>query len=66
MNIVEQAIARCGGRQQLAVQLGVTPQAIHYFLRQQRFPPRRVLAVERVTGIGRYELDPRMYPQEQS
>jgi DNA-binding transcriptional regulator YdaS (Cro superfamily) len=66
MNIVEQAIARCGGRQQLAQQLGVTPQAIHHFLRQQRFPTRRVLAVEKATGISRSEIDPGLYPWERS
>ncbi|NBJ13225.1 transcriptional regulator [Microvirga arsenatis] len=37
----------------------ITSQAISQW---QRIPPARVLDVERVTGVSRYELRPDLYP----
>lgn len=48
-----------GGR--LATALGVTPQAVSYWLKKGRIPPCRVPDVERVTGIDRHVLCPMLW-----
>jgi DNA-binding transcriptional regulator YdaS (Cro superfamily) len=47
------AISAAGGQSALAKALNVTPQAVQQW---KRVPPERVLDVERITGISRYEL----------
>lgn len=56
---LQKAIDACGGRSNdLAVKLGVKPQAISQW---RRVPLRRILDVERVSGVPRAELRPDMY-----
>jgi len=56
------AKSKVGGASGLAKLLGrITPQAISQW---RRVPAERVLDVERVTGVGRHELRPDIYPIE--
>lgn len=56
---LERAKAAVGGAVALGPLVGVTPQAVTQW---KRVPPRRVLAVEKATGVPRHELRPDMYP----
>lgn len=60
---LKRAIAACGGPKALAGQVGVTAQAICQW---DEVPPLRVIAVERASGVPRYELRPDIYPPEQA
>ena len=50
---------------QIVKGLRVTPAAVYNWRQANEIPPRRVLDVERVTGIHRSVLSPKMYPREQ-
>lgn len=39
----------------------VTPQAVHKWVTKKQAPPKRVLVIEQVTGVTRYELRPDLY-----
>lgn len=56
---LRRAIVAAGSATRLARAIGVTAQAISQW---REVPPRRVLAVERVTGVPRHELRPDLYP----
>ena len=56
-----EAVKAHGGLISFAGKVGVRYQAIQYWLRRG-IPPRRVLDVERVTGISREVLRPDLYP----
>ena len=58
---LERAIKAAGGLAGLAGPLGITAQAVSQW---DEVPPLRVLAVERISGISRYELRPDLYPRE--
>jgi DNA-binding transcriptional regulator YdaS (Cro superfamily) len=60
---LQKAIDAAGTGQRLAGRIGVTPQALSQW---HRVPARRVLAVERASGVPRHELRPDLYPQEGS
>lgn len=57
---MDRAINAVGGRRQLALLLGVTYEAVRKF--RNRVPAERVLQIEAVTGVSRYELRPDLYP----
>lgn len=59
---LERAIAIAGSSKTLAGWIGVTPQALSQW---KQVPGGRVLAVERCTGVTRYDLRPDIYPREQ-
>lgn len=46
---------------------GITPQSVSDWVKHDRIPAERVLVVERITGVSRYELRPDVYgePPEQ-
>lgn len=58
---LERALDRAGGVAKLAEALGITSQAISQW---RQVPHERVLAVEKITGIPRYELRPDLYPRD--
>lgn len=57
---LEAAIKNVGTAAELALQIGVTPQALSQW---EKVPPLRVLDVERASGVPRHELRPDMYPK---
>lgn len=59
---LQQAIEASGNGKALAGRIGVTPQALSQW---SRVPPRRVLDVERVSGVSRHQLRPDLYPHEE-
>ena len=61
---LERAIAAAVGVKALAQKLGIRPQAVSQWKRQQRLPASRVLAVERHANgeVSREELRPDLYP----
>lgn len=58
---IEAVITAGGGPVVLADLLGITSQAVSQWT---RVPIGRVLDIERITGIPRYELRPDIYPNE--
>ena len=61
-NPIERAIDQGGGLKPLAANLGVAWQAVQKWRRVNRIPAERVLALETLTGVPRYELRPDLYP----
>jgi DNA-binding transcriptional regulator YdaS (Cro superfamily) len=58
---LDRAIKAAGGLAGLAKPLGISVQAVSQW---DEVPPLRVLAVETVSGVSRYELRPDLYPRE--
>jgi DNA-binding transcriptional regulator YdaS (Cro superfamily) len=56
---LKRAIVAAGKAETLASELGISPQALSQW---ETVPPLRVLDVERITGVPRYELRPDIYP----
>lgn len=56
------AIKAAGGPRKLAKKLGIHSQAISQW---KKVPPRRVIAVEKESGIPRHVLRPDLYPPQQ-
>jgi len=59
IEIVERAAEQVGGLAELARRLGIKHTA---FYRWKSVPPRRVLQIEKLTGIPREEMRPDLYP----
>jgi DNA-binding transcriptional regulator YdaS (Cro superfamily) len=59
--IVVRVLEAAGGVRSLAQQLSVSESAVSQW---RGIPPHRVLEVERITGISRHELCPKLYPAE--
>ena len=55
---VDEAVRRVGSPARLAKLLGITRQAIQQW---KSVPPERVLALENISGVSRYELRPDIY-----
>ena len=56
--ITKKAIRAAGGPAELGRKLGISWQAVSKW---DKVPPLRVLAVERASGVPRYELRPDIY-----
>lgn len=52
------ALQKAGSASALARFLGISPSAV---LQWDEVPPSRVLAVEKMTGVSRYDLRPDIY-----
>lgn len=46
------------GKRNLALALGITEQSINYW---NKVPRKRIIAIERLTGVSREELAPDLY-----
>jgi len=57
---LEKAIAKAGGRRQLAELLGAKRQSVEYWLKH-KVPWRHALAIEKATGVSRKELLPELF-----
>lgn len=55
------ACAALGSRSALARALGIKPPAVDQWVGKGRCPVERVLQVERLTGVSRYNLRPDIY-----
>lgn len=63
-NSVQLAIESIGSQALLASACEVSQQSVSKWLKKGIVPPRKVLLVEKVTGISRYKLNPLIYPKE--
>jgi DNA-binding transcriptional regulator YdaS (Cro superfamily) len=55
---LKKAIENAGGCAALAKKLGISPPAVSQW---KRVPHTRVLTVEKLTGVSRYQLRPDLY-----
>jgi DNA-binding transcriptional regulator YdaS (Cro superfamily) len=62
MQIVDRVIETYGGAAALARRLGISRNAVSDWRSKQRVPVERVLDIEKLTGIPRYEIRPDIYP----
>lgn len=60
---LDDAAGRVGNRRRLAKLLGISSQAVYHW---EQVPVRRVLDVERITGVSRQRLRPDVYPPERN
>lgn len=58
---IELAIEAAGSGAELARRIGVTQQAVAAWAAEKTIPPRRVLDVERATGVPRRVLAPELF-----
>lgn len=67
MNIspIEIAVAKAGNTSTLARSLGISHTAVRKWRLLGRPPAERVLEIERVTGVSRYELRPDVFGSSQ-
>jgi len=56
-----EALRRAGSVRALARAIGISHQTISQW---GRAPPARVLAIEKATGVSRFDLRPDIYPRE--
>lgn len=58
---LEISIFQYGGQSALARALGVTPQAVQQWVKADRIPAEKCLAVEKELNLSRYELRPDVF-----
>jgi DNA-binding transcriptional regulator YdaS (Cro superfamily) len=63
---IVKAVEIAGGQKALASKIGVTQQAVSYWLKAKnlRLPGERALAIEAATGVSRHDLRPDLYPRD--
>ena len=63
---IADAVLAAGSQSALARAVGVSPQAVQQWVDSGRVPLRRVLYVERATGVSRTRLRPDIYPADEA
>jgi DNA-binding transcriptional regulator YdaS (Cro superfamily) len=63
---IEKAVQAVGSQSALARAVNVTPQAVQQWVEAGRVSHKKVIEVERVSGVPRQELRPDIYPSEAS
>lgn len=58
---IERAVMAAGSQTKLAADLGVTPQAVQQWVEAASVPAKRVLDIERLTGVSRHDLRPDIF-----
>lgn len=61
---LRRAAATFGGFAQLGRQIGISQQAVSGWHSRGTIPAKRVLEIERLTGVSRHQLRPDLYPVE--
>ena len=61
---LQKAINAAGSQVILADLLGVTPQAVQQWKKNNKVPAERVISIERLTGVSRHDIRPDIYPRE--
>lgn len=61
---LDMAIKAIGSQESLAAALGIKSPSISEWRSRGFVPPKRVLDIERLTGISRHDLRPDIYPRE--
>jgi len=59
---ISRAVKIAGGQTAMAAAIGCRPQSVYEWVKDGRAPVMRVLAIEKLTKIPRYELRPDAYP----
>lgn len=62
-NPVQEAILIFGSQSAFAKQCGVAQPTVFKWLKKGKIPPKRVLKIEKITGIPRYKLNSDIYPR---
>lgn len=62
---IEKAVRIAGSQSALARMVDVTPQAVQQWVVSRRVSHKKVIEVERFTGVPRQELRPDIYPLEE-
>lgn len=58
---LQEAIDRIGGKAKLADALRVTRSAVSHWVKGGELPVKRVLEIERLTGVSRHKLRPDIF-----
>ncbi|WP_369952175.1 transcriptional regulator [Ralstonia syzygii] len=61
---IEKAVQAVGSQSALARAVHVTPQAVQQWVEAGRVSHKKVIEVERVSGVPRHELRPDIYPTD--
>ena len=64
LTAIKKAVVIAGNQTKLAAICGVAPSAVQQWVASNRVPSKRVIDIERATGINRSELRPDLYPLE--
>lgn len=64
ISAIEKAVKAAGSQSELARRLKVSPQAVQQWVSSGRISHKKVLEVEKQTGVKRQELRPDLYPNE--
>jgi DNA-binding transcriptional regulator YdaS (Cro superfamily) len=63
-DFIKTAVAKAGGQVAIAKQIGVCSQAVSRWFISGNIPAKRVIPIEKLTGISRHDLRPDLYPRE--
>jgi hypothetical protein len=60
-HVLEKAVQKLGSRTDVAKAIGVKRQAFDQWEKDGQVPAKRVLAMERISGVSRYDMRPDIY-----